>query len=84
VTSDTRARFRPLRPPTRAGRAAVLLAGPLLWVAALEIVAIDAGKTDLIWLGLVIAGGSFLLATVFLLLAWAARLKEEGEPAPRR
>jgi hypothetical protein len=84
VTSDTRARFRPLRPPTRVGRAAVLLAGPLLWVAAIEIVAIAAGETDDIWLGLAIAGGSFLLSSVFLLLARAARLKEEGEPAPRR
>jgi hypothetical protein len=84
VTSDTRARFRPLRPPTRAGRAAVLLAGPLLWVAAIEIVAIAAGDTDLIWLGLVIAGGSFLLAAVFLLLARAHRLKVERGPAPRR
>ena len=84
MTSDTRARFRPLRPPTRAGRVAVLLAGPVLWVAAIEIVAIAAGETDAIWLGLVIAGGSFLLATIFLLLARAHRLKEEGEPAPRR
>ena len=84
MTSETRARFRPLRPPTRAGRVAVLLAGPLLWLAALVIVAIVAGETDLIWLGLVIAGGSFLLAAVFLLLAWAHRLKEEREPAPRR
>jgi len=84
VTSETRARFRPLRPPTRAGRVAVLLAGPLLWLAALVIVAIVAGETDLIWLGLVIAGGSFLLAAVFLLLARAHRLKEEREPAPRR
>jgi hypothetical protein len=84
VTSDTRARFRPLRPPTWAGRVAILLAGPLLWVAALVIVAIAAGETDLIWLGLVIAGGSFLLGAVFLLLARSHRLKEEGEPAPRR
>jgi hypothetical protein len=84
VTSDTRARFRPLRAPTRAGRAAVLLAGPLLWLAALVIVAIAAGETDLIWLGLVIAGGSFLLGTVFLLLARGHRLKQEGQPAPPR
>ena len=84
MTSDTRARFRPLRPPTRAGRVAVLLAGPLLWVAGLVIVAIVAGETDLIWIGLLIAGGSFLLGGVFLLLARAHRLKEEREPAPRR
>ena len=84
MTSQTRARFRPLRPPTRAGRVAVLLAGPLVWVAALAIVGIVAGETDLIWIGLLIAGGSFLLGGVFLLLARAHRLKEEREPAPRR
>jgi hypothetical protein len=56
----------------------------LLWVAGLVIVAIVAGETDLIWIGLLIAGGSFLLAGVFLLLARAHRLKEEREPAPRR
>ena len=84
MTSETRARFRPLRPPTRAGRVAVLLAGPLLWVAALAIVGIVAGETGLILLGLVIAGGSFLLGIVSLLIARAHRLKEEREPAPRR
>ena len=84
MTSETRARFQPLRPPTRAGRVAVLLAGPLLWLAVLVIVAIAAGETDLIWLGLVIAGGSFLLGGVFLLLARMHRLKEEEEPAPPR
>lgn len=84
MTSDTRARFHPLRPPTMAGRVAILLAGPLLWVAALAILGIVAGETGLILLGLVIAGGSFLLGTVFLLIARAHRLKEEKEPAPRR
>lgn len=84
MTSDTPARFRPLRPPTWAGRVALLLAGPLLWVAALVIVAIVADETNLIWIGLVIAGGSFLLGAVFLLLERAHRLKEERGPAPRR
>ena len=84
MTSETRARFRPLRPPTRAGRVAVLLAGPVLWVATLAILGIAMGKTDLILLGLVIAGGSFLLGIVFLLFARAWRLKEEEKPAPRR
>ncbi len=84
MTSETRARFRPLRPPTRAGRVAVLLAGPLLWLVALVILAIAMGETDLVLVGLVIAGGSFLLGIVFLLFARAWRLKEEKEPAPRR
>ena len=84
MTSETRARFHPLRPPTRAGRVAILLAGPVLWLVGLAALAIAVGETDLILVGLVIAGGSFLLGIVFLLFARAWRLKEEGEPAPRR
>jgi hypothetical protein len=84
VTSDTRARFHPLRPPTKLGRAAVLLAGPVLWVVALDIVAWAAGQTDLILVGFAVAGTSFLLGVVILLPARALRLREEREPPPRR
>jgi hypothetical protein len=76
-------RFAPIRPPTRPARVAILLVGPLLWIAGLVIVAIAANQTHLIWLGLVIAAASFLVGIVFLLLARAKRLREEGRPAPR-
>lgn len=58
---------------------AVLLAGPLLWVVALEIVAFVAGQSDLIWIGILIAAGSFLVGLVFLLFMRSQRLKQERE-----
>jgi hypothetical protein len=66
------------------GRVAAVLAGPVLWVVALVVVAIVAGETDLIRIGLVIAGGSFLLGIAFLLPAWAYRLRDERRPGPHR
>ena len=61
----------------------LLLAGPLIWLAALSIAAIAIGEGDLILYGLVIAGGSFVLGVVLLLPARARRLREEREPAHR-
>jgi hypothetical protein len=77
--SELQPEFRPLRAPTRADRVAVLLAGPLLWVVALEIVAFVAGQSDLIWIGILIAAGSFLVGLVFLLFMRSQRLKQERE-----
>jgi hypothetical protein len=77
--SELHPEFQPLRAPTRAGRVAVLLAGPLLWVVVLEIVAIVAGQTDLIWIGILIAAGAFLVGLVFLLFMRSQRLKQERE-----
>ena len=81
--SDHRARFRPLRPPTKLGRLVVLLAGPVLWLVALVIIAWVEDKTDLIWLGLLVAAAAFLLGLVFLLVMRSQRLREEREPEPR-
>ena len=78
------AHFDPLRPPTSAARAAALLAGPLLWLAVLMIWAVVANETDLIFYGLVIAGGSFLVGSAILLTTRAHRLREERQPAPGR
>jgi hypothetical protein len=80
--SDHRARFRPLRPPTRLGRAAVVLAGPILWVVGLAVVAWAEDKTELIWLGLEVAAAAFVLGLVFLLLMRAQRLREERQLEP--
>jgi hypothetical protein len=77
--SELQPEFRPLRAPTRADRVAVLLAGPLLWVVALEIVAFVAGQSDLIWIGILIAAGSFLVGLVFLLFMRSQRLRQERE-----
>jgi hypothetical protein len=82
--SSFHAHFDPLRHPTSTARAAVLLVGPLLWLAALVIWAVIAKETQLILYGLVIAGGSFLVGGAILLAARALRLREERQPAPSR
>lgn len=81
--SDHRARFRPLRPPTKLGRLVVLLAGPVLWLVALLFVAWVQDRTELIWLGLSVAAAAFVLGLVFLLVMRSQRLREEKEPEPR-
>ena len=81
--SDHRARFRPLRPPTKLGRLVVLLAGPILWLVAFVIVAWAEDGTDLIWLGLSSAAASFVLGLVFLLVMRSQRLRAERGPEPR-
>lgn len=80
--SDRRARFRPLRPPTTLGRIAVVLTGPILWIVGLVVIGWFADKTDLIWLGLEVAGAAFVLGLVFLLVMRAQRLREERQPEP--
>ena len=62
----------------------MLLAGPVLWLAALLAVAVVTEKTDFILVGLVIAGGSLLLGSAMLLSERARRVREEREAAPRR
>jgi hypothetical protein len=76
-------RFDPLRAPTKRARALLLLTGPLLWVAALVVVAYAAGQTDLIRVGIGIAVGAFLVGLLVLPFARAHRLREEDEPASR-
>ncbi len=82
--SDLHAHFDPLRPPSRAARAVVLLTAPLLWLVVLSILAAALDATDLIWYGLAIAAGSCLLGIVVLLPMRARRVREEREPGPPR
>ena len=82
--SDFHAHFYPLRQPSSTTRTVLLLAGPLLWLAAFVVWAVVARETDFILYGLVIAGGSFVVGCATLLVARAHRLREEREPAPDR
>jgi hypothetical protein len=82
--SELHAHFHPLRPPSGAGRKILLLAGPLLWLAALVAWSVVSRRTDFILYAFVIAGGSFLVGSVTHLTARARRLREEREPAPGR
>ncbi|HET6697416.1 MAG TPA: hypothetical protein VFG85_12990 [Gaiellaceae bacterium] len=76
--------FDPLHPPTRRRKLWLLLAGPLIWVVALEAVAIVMHRSDLIGIGLLIAGSSGVLGLVLLALGRRGRLREEREDAPFR
>jgi hypothetical protein len=82
VSTDV-SQFDPLRPPSRRRKVWLLLAGPLIWVVALEVVAVAIHRTDLIGLGLLIAGGSGVVGLVLFALGRRARLREEREGAPR-
>ena len=72
-----RARFRPLRPPTRFQSARLLILGPLMWLVGLIAVAWVVGHRDAVELGLVITAVSLAAWTVLLLLARWLRVREE-------
>jgi len=64
------------------GRFAIVLIGPILWIVGFVVIAWVADTTDLIWLGLQVAGAAFALGLVFLLVMRAQRLREERQPEP--
>jgi uncharacterized membrane protein YraQ (UPF0718 family) len=69
--------FEPLRPASSGWRAALLLAGPLLWLVSLIAVAyvVKYGRTVGIALGIVAI--SFLVSILVLARARARRVREE-------
>ena len=77
-------RFVPLRPASRKQRAAAIAVGPLLWVIALDLVALLTRETDLIGTALLISGASFAFSFAVLLVLSAARRREERRYAQRR
>jgi hypothetical protein len=77
--SESHPHFDPLRAPTKRARTVLLLTGPLLWIAALVVVAYAAGQTDLIRFGIGIAVASFLFGLLLLPFVRAHRLREEDE-----
>ena len=76
--------FDPLHPPTRRRKVWLLIVGPLIWVVALDLVAVVMHRTDLIGLGLLIAFASVALGLLLLALGRRRRLREEREGAPGR
>jgi peptidoglycan/LPS O-acetylase OafA/YrhL len=70
-------RFEPLRPASRRVRIAAVIAGPLLWLAALIVAAWVLKYTAAIELGLLITVASFLVSLLVLLLIHAARRRQE-------
>lgn len=77
-------RFDPLGPPTRRRKLWLLIGGPLLWLLALDAIAVVVHRTDLIVIGLAIAAVSGALGALLLVPARQARIRREDEGAPRR
>ncbi len=60
-------------------RVLLLLVAPLLWLAALVVIGIAVRRANVVEVGLVIAGGSFVAATLVLLPMRRQRVREERE-----
>jgi hypothetical protein len=74
--------FEALRPATHRRRVVLLLVGPVLWLAALVAVAIVLNRRDFIEIGFLIAGMTFVVGAVLLLLARRDRIREGERGAP--
>ncbi len=70
-------RFEPLVPASRGRVIAALVLGPILWLAALVLVAWVVDKTDAIALGLAVLAGSFVIAVIVLSCVYVARRRQE-------
>ena len=70
-------RFRPLGRITPTRQILLAVAAPLLWLIALLVTAFVAEQTDAIRVGLMIAGGAFVVAFIVLVFLRAARRNEE-------
>jgi membrane protein YdbS with pleckstrin-like domain len=79
----TAAIFEPLRPASRGRLVLGLILGPILWLAALVVVAWTLHFTWAIEAGLIVTLGTFVLSLVALsLLRW--RRQRERQHAARR
>jgi uncharacterized membrane protein YbhN (UPF0104 family) len=74
-----RARFTPLRLATRPQRALVLLLGPLLWVAALVVLAVVVRQGDSVLIALAVLAAAMLIGLVVLLPMRIGRVRRERE-----
>jgi hypothetical protein len=73
------AQFRPLRPAPRGRLPLAILAGSLLWLLALLVLAYLVRRVDAVELALAIMAGSFVVGVLWSLWAHGARGREERE-----
>jgi peptidoglycan/LPS O-acetylase OafA/YrhL len=73
------ARFLPLRRASRAKRRVLLVAGPLLWLVALLVVAVVIHRTNAVEYALLVLAVSFAVALFLLGCMRAARAREERD-----
>jgi hypothetical protein len=76
--------FRPLRPAPRRKLIAAIVVGPCLWIIALALMAVSLHRTDAIEIALLIAGASFAVAFLVLVVLRGARRREERRYAAGR
>ena len=69
--------FEPLRPASRGRLIAAMVLGPILWLAALVIVAWAVDKTSAIALGFAVTAGAFVIAVLVLSWVYVARRRQE-------
>ena len=73
--------FAPLRRPPSWARVAVLLAGPLLWLGSLLVVAFVVEQPDDVGVALLITAASFVISIPVLLLARGRCVRDEERPS---
>jgi hypothetical protein len=73
----------PIRPVSRRRLTVRAVAAPFVWLTALVVAAIVVHRTDAIGIGLAVAFGSLVVATVGLSLIRAARNRERRRYAER-
>ncbi|HEX4526540.1 MAG TPA: hypothetical protein VH108_07345 [Gaiellaceae bacterium] len=73
-------RFRPRRKAPAQARRRLFLAGPLLWLVGLVVIAFVTHHRSAIEYALVILAASFALSLIPLSLLRAARVREERSP----
>ena len=73
------AQFRPLRPAPRGRLPLAILAGSLIWLLALLVLAYLVHRVDAVELALAIMAGSFVAGVLWSLWAQGARAREERE-----
>jgi membrane protein DedA with SNARE-associated domain len=71
------ARFRPLRPLVRPRFALWVLAGAVIWLVALVVLAFVIGSSDAVELALLVLGASFAVGLVGFGLARVQRVRTE-------
>lgn len=76
--------FEPLRPASRGRLILALILGPVLWLAALILVAATLRYTWAIQIGLLITVATFALSLVVLSLLRSRRLRQERRYAAPR
>lgn len=76
--------FEPLRPASRGRLVLGLILGPVLWLAALIVVAVTAHHTSAIEIGLLVTLGTFVLSLFAFTFLRSRRVRQERRYAAGR